>query len=45
MKTHLKTHKSGLKIEFSQDFKSLNPDFGPKMTPYPVGYFSHRVYT
>ena len=25
MKTHLKTHKSGLKIEFSQDFKSLNP--------------------
>ena len=37
MKTHLKTHKSGLKIEFSQDFKLLNPDFGPRLRYLGVG--------
>ena len=37
MKTHLKTHKSGLKIEFSHDFKSLNPDFETKLMTLGVG--------
>ena len=37
MKTHLKTHKSGLKIEFSPDFKSLNPDFEPRLMNLGVG--------
>jgi len=37
MKTHHKTHEIGPKTEFFRHFKSLNPDFGPKLMDLGAG--------